>query len=467
MKKRIVGILIGIVFLIGGYIAYGRYTDQQHYQEAQTAINQLFSDKEHEILADDVNEALLKENQNKLQLVDDKTKRAGLNKELQKAKSLFEAEELAKKRVSALMKNGVMVDQITTAQLDETQTLVTRLTDKTLKTQLQSIIDQAKEQWNVLTRATEAVTALFTDASHHSLIEKVDRKTYTDVKALVDPIQNQSKKQALTELLASADTLLTEREKEQEKAKAVAEAAAKAEAMEAVNDSQTSSESHASGNQSSTPKSNSVQTPSTNQSVGQQETDFAKIVASSKTAQRTDQIVTVVASGTRATVTLWEKSNQVWHKIFTTNGYVGSQGVGAASEGSKRTPRGAYSLGFAFGASNPGTKVPFKPVTANSYWISDVNSDLYNTWQEGNYAGHGNEHLADYVNNQYYYAMVINYNTSAVKGAGSAFFLHVSNGRPTAGCVSVPKSEMEKFMKRIHPGAYIINVTSESEVAKW
>ncbi|MCQ6280414.1 hypothetical protein [Bacillus sp. EB600] len=124
-------------------------------------------------------------------------------------------------------------------------------------------------------------------------------------------------------------------------------------------------------------------------------------------------------------------------------------------------------LGFAFGQSNPGTKLPFRQITPTSYWISDVNSNLYNTWQEGEFTGSGNEHLADYANMQYYYVIVINYNTNAVKGAGSAFFLHVSNGHPTAGYVSVPKSIMEQLMKRIHSGAYIVNVASKDEVTDY
>jgi L,D-peptidoglycan transpeptidase YkuD (ErfK/YbiS/YcfS/YnhG family) len=164
---------------------------------------------------------------------------------------------------------------------------------------------------------------------------------------------------------------------------------------------------------------------------------------------------------------LWEKTNSIWSEVLSTSGFVGSQGVGQAYEGSKHTPKGAYTLGFAFGQSNPGTVLPFRQITPNSYWISDVNSDLYNTWQEGPYAGNGNEHLANYANLQYYYAIVINYNENRVKGAGSAFFLHVSNGRPTAGCVSVPKNIMEQLMKRIHPGAFIINVNSQNEVSNY
>ena len=56
--------------------------------------------------------------------------------------------------------------------------------------------------------------------------------------------------------------------------------------------------------------------------------------------------------------------------------------------------------------------------------------------------GDPNEHL--YYETPYYdYAVVIDYNTRNAPGgvrpgAGSAFFLHVTDGAPTAGCVAVP-----------------------------
>jgi L,D-peptidoglycan transpeptidase YkuD (ErfK/YbiS/YcfS/YnhG family) len=467
VKKTIVLIFTGIVILTSGITAYVNYADQKNYHRAQTAINQLFSDKEHNILADNVDEALLKLNQNKINIVKDQGKKATLKKDLKKAKNLFRAEESANERVLALLEDGVLVEHSTNVQLDEAQKLVTSLTDKTLQTALQNTLDEAKIQFIALTHATQTVTALINDATN-SLAEKVDRKTYNDAKHLINMIRNDSTKKELLVLLARVDNLLTQVEKKQAEAKAAevkAAAEAKAVAEEktkvAIANVKTINENQLSAS------SNRSKTPPPNQTEEKQETAFAKILASTKTAQNTDQIVTVIASGTSAKVILWEKSNGVWAEVFKTNGYVGSQGVGQAYEGSKRTPKGAYTLGFAFGQSNPGTKVPFRKITNNSYWISDVNSDLYNTWQEGNYAGNGNEHLADYANLQYYYAIVINYNTNSVKGEGSAFFLHVSNGRPTAGCVSVPKSDMENFMKRIHNGAYIINVTSEGEVANY
>lgn len=69
---------------------------------------------------------------------------------------------------------------------------------------------------------------------------------------------------------------------------------------------------------------------------------------------------------------------------------------------------------------------------------------------------------------QYEYGIVINYNTTKpVKGAGSAFFLHVDNGRPAAGCVSIPESRMIKLMKELNSNAYIIIVNKTSEIVNY
>ncbi|WP_376699185.1 L,D-transpeptidase family protein, partial [Listeria booriae] len=174
-------------------------------------------------------------------------------------------------------------------------------------------------------------------------------------------------------------------------------------------------------------------------------------------ASRTNQIITVVASGSSAQVKFWEKSGSTWKQVFATSGRVGSQGVGSADEYHSRTPRGAYSLGFAFGTSNPGTSLSFRQITNKSYWISNVNDSQYNTWQERNSSNKADERMASYPT-QYRYGVVINYNTARTKGAGSGFFLHCSNGAATAGCVAIPTSNMATVLQKLHSGAYIVNV---------
>jgi L,D-peptidoglycan transpeptidase YkuD (ErfK/YbiS/YcfS/YnhG family) len=65
-----------------------------------------------------------------------------------------------------------------------------------------------------------------------------------------------------------------------------------------------------------------------------------------------------------------------------------------------------------------------------------------------------NEHLY-YETPAYDYAVVIDYNTTntghVTQGAGSAFFLHVTDGFATAGCVAIPLDSLVSIMQWLDP----------------
>ncbi len=47
---------------------------------------------------------------------------------------------------------------------------------------------------------------------------------------------------------------------------------------------------------------------------------------------------------------------------------------------------------------------------------------------------------------------MIAYNTARTPGLGSPIFLHVSTGGPTAGCVSLPASQLVEVLRWLDPG---------------
>lgn len=53
----------------------------------------------------------------------------------------------------------------------------------------------------------------------------------------------------------------------------------------------------------------------------------------------------------------------------------------------------------------------------------------------------------------YDYGAVIAYNTARTPGLGSAIFLHINIGTPTAGCVTLPESELLKILRWLNPAA--------------
>jgi L,D-peptidoglycan transpeptidase YkuD (ErfK/YbiS/YcfS/YnhG family) len=139
--------------------------------------------------------------------------------------------------------------------------------------------------------------------------------------------------------------------------------------------------------------------------------------------------------------------------------YVGSSGIGVANEGRQTTPAGTWRLAEAFGrAGNPGTALPYRRVDGDDWWVSDVRSPLYNQYAQcAPRTCPFDERVSENLfatGGVYDLAVVIDYNRPvAMPSAGSAFFLHIANNRPTAGCVAVARGDLEALMRWLHPGA--------------
>jgi L,D-peptidoglycan transpeptidase YkuD (ErfK/YbiS/YcfS/YnhG family) len=172
------------------------------------------------------------------------------------------------------------------------------------------------------------------------------------------------------------------------------------------------------------------------------------------------QVVTVVADSASATTTVltaWQREGRDWTRAYgPVPAYVGENGIGRASESTARTPAGVWPLTEAFGIKPATTRLPYRQVTPSDWWVSDVKSPYYNThfscapgtcpFDE---AAGENLGKAGPVYDQ---AVVIDYNRApVVPGAGSAFFLHVGNGKPTAGCVSVPGPDLDAVLRWLDP----------------
>lgn len=182
------------------------------------------------------------------------------------------------------------------------------------------------------------------------------------------------------------------------------------------------------------------------------------------------QVVTVrapSAGSTYATVEAWswQRANGKYKRVAVfTSARVGAAGVGAASEGSTRTPAGYFRLSQPFGtAANPGTTFPYFRVDRNDVWTGSRHPGTGNrhvrcapgtcpaTYQPA-------ERLINY-RTQYEYAAFIGYNAPRPYGAGvvanrgSAFFLHVKNASATAGCVAVSRAQMVWLLRWLRPGS--------------
>jgi L,D-peptidoglycan transpeptidase YkuD (ErfK/YbiS/YcfS/YnhG family) len=177
------------------------------------------------------------------------------------------------------------------------------------------------------------------------------------------------------------------------------------------------------------------------------------------------QLITVTAptsTSTSGTLRAWQKSsNGTWRVVYgPVTAWVGSAGIGKASETTSRTPLGTFTLTEAFGRlADPGTALPYHQTGPNDWWVSDTRAASYNTMQtcaktSCPFNTRVSEHLQS-ITPYYNYAVVMDVNRSpVVPGAGSAFFLHVSVGQPTAGCVAIDSSTLVSIMRWLNPAQH-------------
>ncbi|ABK53864.1 conserved hypothetical protein [Acidothermus cellulolyticus 11B] len=182
------------------------------------------------------------------------------------------------------------------------------------------------------------------------------------------------------------------------------------------------------------------------------------------------QVITVTSSSwtsTTAVVQTFEKTAAGWRAVFPAMpAHIGYNGFAVDKrEGDGKTPAGIFGLTMMFGQPpNPGVSFLYRVPDAASVWVDDPSSPYYNTWQEN--AALKGEHLASpgYAT-AYAYAAVIAYNTDpVVPGKGSAIFLHVDTGGPTAGCVSVGKTNLIRILRWLSPSAHPVIVMAPAFV---
>ena len=178
------------------------------------------------------------------------------------------------------------------------------------------------------------------------------------------------------------------------------------------------------------------------------------VVDSFKTLGNAQQVILVTADNydtKSAKIQTFEKVDGKWKQVLTANGVVGQKGFALSKkEGDMESPTGKYTIGTAFGRyENPGTKLPYRKITANDVWVDDSKSSLYNTWQQkpanGRWTSAENMDIPAYD-----YGFVINYNESRTPGNGSAIFFHVGTNY-TAGCTATSKEQVVSILKWLNP----------------
>jgi L,D-peptidoglycan transpeptidase YkuD (ErfK/YbiS/YcfS/YnhG family) len=185
---------------------------------------------------------------------------------------------------------------------------------------------------------------------------------------------------------------------------------------------------------------------------------YVAALSSRADATAPGQVITLQAATSRsqsAVLRTWQlQSNGRYAQVFApVIAFVGESGVGPTREGLGRTPDGVFTLTQAFGNKpSNGTRLPYFRAGVDDWWDENPTSRLYNRHVKSSVSpGGDSENLYD-AGHAYAHAVIINYNTDpVVKGAGSGFFLHVSYGAPTEGCVAIAENALNKVMRWLIP----------------
>jgi L,D-peptidoglycan transpeptidase YkuD (ErfK/YbiS/YcfS/YnhG family) len=207
--------------------------------------------------------------------------------------------------------------------------------------------------------------------------------------------------------------------------------------------------------------------------------------ASVTVSTKVRQLITVTSRGwndTWATLRFWHRLvGGRWHSagqpIRARVGYGGWARAHRRVQSTGTTPAGLFRIRRAFGSlPDPGTRLGYRRFDHNDYWPYEPRDPAtYNVYQYSkadqtrwrpDYA----EHLWRY-RQQYGYAVVIGFNLpSGISyspkrqqwvarhrsdtSRGGGIFLHVHNGKATAGCVAINKDSLASILTRLNPARH-------------
>jgi L,D-peptidoglycan transpeptidase YkuD (ErfK/YbiS/YcfS/YnhG family) len=149
--------------------------------------------------------------------------------------------------------------------------------------------------------------------------------------------------------------------------------------------------------------------------------------------------------------------------------HVGRNGLSAHHhEGDGTTPVGLFGFqSTMYGVlANPGVAYPYHRLVCGDWWDEQSTSALYNHFVHvacgttPNFGG-DSEALWQIVPNYDYFAVIAYNRNPIVPGRGSAIFLHVTDGHPTTGCVSIPAAELLRILRSLRPNQHpLIDITT-------
>lgn len=171
------------------------------------------------------------------------------------------------------------------------------------------------------------------------------------------------------------------------------------------------------------------------------------------------QVVSVQGTGgTKAVISTWQRAGDTWEPVEQNlPSDVGSAGfTNTASDDNPATPTGVFSLDYAFGTEpSVAHGLDYLQVDADDWWDGDPASPGYNSHQRCAQSACAFDTSVSEELDGYSRAIVMGVNASRKPGGGSAFFVHATDGGPSAGCVTLDDPALVRLIGWLRPGAAI------------
>ncbi|MGV3464161.1 MAG: hypothetical protein ACO1OT_02575, partial [Heyndrickxia sp.] len=294
--KKIVMSFIIVILLAGaggyGYIFHVKAVkadeekriEEKIVRNAEEGMNKLYSNEKKEALAEDLSKQQIDDTLAKVKLIKDDKIKASMEKEIHNMLILFHFQ----KELGELLEKGVLVSNVKLSQitfLNKDFEQVKEINSR-IASSFNRDVQLINTQFNTIQTVKKKVQSLFSNYQKLSVKADITESQYTSAMKMVGLIKNTQTKNKLVSQLDKVKSALVAKQRKE------------AEVKTADKDDYSKQTSTSEGRK---PQSASKQI--------KRETGLASIVASSNTAKKTNQIVAVVASGTRAQITLLEKRN--------------------------------------------------------------------------------------------------------------------------------------------------------------
>lgn len=200
-----------------GGTKYHRYAQTEKFKQAEQKLDKtkdaeklvaaLFETEAKERLAKDITEKQLSIALGKVNELPDSPLKKELLTEVKSAEEGYQAQ----KEVQALLAEDILADEVTESQLKQAQAHLEKIKKRfpLLYDELNISLSEAKEQYEAIKKAGEALTELFEESQTETVKDSITQEQYDEVKAMIAAIKNKKAQAAFFETLVLVETKLS------------------------------------------------------------------------------------------------------------------------------------------------------------------------------------------------------------------------------------------------------------------